>query len=84
MSRKTVHVVPASQGGHVVPASQGGWNVKSGGADRAAAHFDLKVDATERRRSISQNQRAELLIHNRNGRFAQSDSHGADPFPPKG
>lgn len=69
---------------HVVPSSNGGWNVKKGGADRASGHFDKKIDAINFGRTVSQNQGSEFLIHNRNGRIAQSDSHGRDPFPPRG
>lgn len=58
--------------------------MKTGGAERAAAHFDKKAEAIDRGRTISQNARAELVIHNRDGRIAQSDSHGHDPYPPKG
>lgn len=69
---------------HVVPAKDGGWNVKKGGAERASGHFDNKADAIDAAREISQNQHSELKIHNRDGRISQSDSHGKDPFPPRG
>lgn len=69
---------------HVTPAPQGGWNVKSGGASRAAVHTDHKADAVDRGREISRNQQAELVIHNKDGRISQSDSHEHDPFPPRG
>lgn len=69
---------------HVVPAKDGGWNVKKGGAERASGHFDNKTDAVNAAREISQNQHTELKIHNRDGKISQSDSHGKDPFPPKG
>jgi len=69
---------------HITPAATGGWNVKSAGASRAAANFDRKVEAISRGREISQNRHAELVIHNKDGRIAQSDSHGHDPHPPTG
>lgn len=69
---------------HVVPASNGGWNIKKGGADRASAHTETKTQAIDIARKISQNQGSELVIHNKNGKISQSDSHGNDPFPPKG
>lgn len=75
MSRKTHHVVPSSSGG---------WNVKRGGAERASGHFDKKVDAINYGRGVSQNQGTEFLIHNLNGQISQSDSHGRDPYPPRG
>lgn len=69
---------------HVVPHKGGGWDVKRGGSDRASGHFDTKQAAIDRGRQVSRNQETELRIHNRDGRIAQSDSHGRDPNPPKG
>lgn len=69
---------------HVVPNPDGGWDVKRGGATRASAHHGTKQKAVEHGREISRNQETELFIHNRNGRFARRDSHGNDPFPPRG
>ncbi len=69
---------------HVVPDPSGGWNVQRAGADRASGHFEQKQDAIDAGRRMSQNQGTELRIHNRNGRIAQSDSHGRDPYPPRG
>ena len=69
---------------HVIPNPKGGWDVKRGGAKRASSHHDTKQDATTRGRDISRNQSAELRIHNKDGKIGQSDSHGNDPFPPRG
>ena len=70
---------------HVIPnKSKGGWDVKRGGANRSCGHFNTKQDAVDAARKISQNQSTELRIHNRDGKISQSDSHGNDPFPPKG
>ena len=69
---------------HVVHNSSGGWDVKRGGANRASAHFDRKQEAIDGGREISQNQRTELRIHNKDGKIASSDSHGHDPYPPRG
>jgi len=70
---------------HIVPnSSQGGWEVKRGGSERSSGHFDTKAQATSAGREISRNQGTELKIHNRDGKISQSDSHGNDPFPPKG
>lgn len=68
---------------HVVPAPQGGWNVRRGGAERASGHYDTKQEAEQAGRQISQHQRTELVIHGRDGVIQRSDSHGADPCPPK-
>ncbi len=68
---------------HVVPNPDGGWDVKRGGADRSSGHFDRKDEAVDYGRQVSQNQRTEFRIHNKDGRIAQSDSHGNDPNPPR-
>jgi len=69
---------------HIVPNPIGGWDVKKGGSERASAHFDKKQDAVDAGREISRNQKTEFLIHNKNGRISQSDSHNKDPLPPRG
>lgn len=69
---------------HVVHNSNGGWDVKRGGSERASAHFDNKSDAVDAGRKISQHQGTEFLIHGLDGKIQQKDSHGNDPFPPKG
>ena len=68
---------------HVVPHGTG-WAVKGEGNSRATAITNTKREAIDRAREISQNQNTELVIHNRNGQISQKDSHGHDPFPPKG
>lgn len=69
---------------HVVPNPNGGWDVKRGGGKKASSHHETKSVATDVARQVSRNQGTELKIHNKNGRIAQSDSHGRDPYPPKG
>ena len=69
---------------HVVPDKNGGWNVKGAGNSKATKNFDTKQPATDNARKISQNQGSELIIHNKDGRIVQKDSHGKDPHPPKG
>lgn len=68
---------------HVVPKSSGGWNIKQSGGKRSSGHFDKKQDAIDRAREISRNQGTELVIHNKDGKISQKDSHGNDPFPPR-
>jgi hypothetical protein len=46
--------------------------------------FDRKQDAVDRAREISQNQKSELVVHGQNGQIQYKDSHGNDPFPPRG
>ena len=68
---------------HVVPHGNG-WAVKGEGNSRATVITNTKREAIDRAREISRNQNTELVIHNRNGQISQKDSHGHDPFPPKG
>jgi hypothetical protein len=69
---------------HVVPNADGGWDIKKGGGSKSIKHYDRKDDAEARARKISQNQGSELVIHGRDGKIQRSDSHGNDPYPPKG
>ena len=69
---------------HVVPNPDGGWDVKHGGADRASKHFDRKQNAVDWGRDLSRRQGNEFYIHGMDGRIQDKDSHGRDPFPPKG
>ena len=69
---------------HVVPNPNGGWDVKQDNARRASVHFDNKQDAIKRAREISKNQGTELVIHNKDEKISGKDSHGNDPFPPRG
>ena len=68
---------------HVVPNSNGGWDVKKANSSRASGNFGTKVEAVSAARSISRNQHTELVIHGKDGKIQQSDSHGNDPCPPK-
>ena len=69
---------------HVVPNKSGGWDIKKGGGERSIRHHDKKSDAVKDARQISKNQNSELVIHNKDGKIADKDSHGNDPYPPKG
>ena len=68
---------------HVVPHGDG-WAVKGEGNSRATKVTSTKKEATSIARDISQNQGTELIVHNRDGRISSRDSHGNDPFPPRG
>jgi len=73
----------AGKNQHVVPHA-GGWAVRGAGAQRPSAVFGTQRQAIDRARETSRNQGSELLIHGRDGRIRERDSHGSDPFPPKG
>lgn len=68
---------------HVVPHPDG-WAVRGENSQRATELFTRKPEAVHRAREIAQNQKTELIVHNKDGKIASRDSHGNDPFPPKG
>lgn len=75
MPNKSHHVVPNND--------RGGWDIKKGGSERASKHTETKEEAVKLGRIISQNQGDELVIHGKDGKIQESDSHGNDPCPPK-
>ena len=68
---------------HVVPHERG-WAVKSERGKRASSVHQTQQAAIDRGREIARNQKSELLIHGRDGQIRKRDSHGHDPYPPKG
>jgi cytochrome b len=68
---------------HVVP-HQGQWGVRGEGNGRLTSLHDTQAEAIDSARTIAQNQGSELFIHNRQGQIRDRDSHGNDPFPPRG
>jgi len=69
---------------HVTPHPDGGWQVKTEGNSRATARTNTQQEAINIARPMSQNREVELVIHRPNGQIRAKDSHGRDPFPPKG
>ena len=69
---------------HVTPHHAGGWQVKGAGNTRATVRTTTQKEAIDIAREISRNQGSELVIHRPNGQIRDKDSHGRDPFPPKG
>ena len=69
---------------HVTPHPDGGWQVKGAGSSRATVRTSTQREAINIARAISRNQGTELVIHRPNGQIRDKDSHGKDPFPPKG
>lgn len=69
---------------HVTPHPDGGWQVKGEGNKRASVRTNTQKEAINIAREISRNLASELVIHGTDGRIRQKDSHGKDPFPPKG
>jgi Uncharacterized protein conserved in bacteria (DUF2188) len=68
---------------HVVTAGDK-WGVRGEGNERLTSVHDTQRQAIEAGREIARNQHSELLIHGEDGRIRARDSHGHDPYPPKG
>lgn len=73
----------AGKNQHVVPRGNA-WAVKGEGNKRVTSIHDTQKQATDAARRIAQNQGSELVVHRPDGRIRDKDSHGGDPFPPKG
>ena len=58
--------------------------MKRDGAQRASNICGTKKEAVSVAREISRNQGTELQIHKENGQIQRRDSHGRDPYPPRG
>lgn len=69
---------------HVTPHPDGGWQIKGAGNSRATVRTETQKQSIDIAREIAQNQKSELVIHRPNGQIRDKDSHGRDPFPPKG
>ena len=67
---------------HVVPASEG-WAVKSSGAQKATKVYPTQQEAVAAARKIAVNQKAELIIHGKDGKIRAKNTYGRDPYPPK-
>lgn len=69
---------------HVVHNKDGGWDVKIGGQKTRISHHRKKDTAIDNARRVSRQRRSELFIHGEDGKIQRKDSHGRDPYPPKG
>lgn len=76
-------IIIMSKNQHVVPV-EGEWGVRGAGNSRLTSVHQTQSEAIAAARVISQNQQSELLIHGRDGKIRERDSHGRDPFPPNG
>ena len=68
---------------HIVPHDNG-WAVRGAGSQRATSVHRTQREAIDNGRQIACNQGTELFVHGRNGQIRERDSHGNDPFPPRG
>ena len=69
---------------HVTKRADGNWQVKGEGARCASFVTTTQGEAIKRGRQISSNQHSELITQLPDGRIRAKDSHGHDPFPPRG
>ena len=56
----------------------------AGMAHRGGEVPGADLEAVDAGRKISQNQGTEFYIHGKDGKIQNKDSHGNDPYPPKG
>lgn len=68
---------------HVVPRGSD-WAVRGEGNSRDTSRHSTQSGAIDAGREIARNQGSELLIHGRDGKIRDRDSHGHDPNPPRG
>ena len=68
---------------HTVPRP-GGWGNKRSGASKVPKIYPTKAKAQTAGRKTAISQKAERIIHNKNGQIGIRNSYGKDPHPPKG
>jgi len=68
---------------HVV-RHEGGWAAKKEGTSRASVVTPTQGEAIDAGRRIARREGSELVVHGRDGKIREKDSHGRDPHPPKG
>lgn len=69
---------------HVLPSKQNDWLIKASSDKSWMARRHLKKDAIAYARVIARLRKAELVIHNKDGKIALKDSHGHDSKRRKG
>ncbi len=68
---------------HVTHRKNESWAVITEGKERASSLHDTQRDAIKAGQEIAQNNKVELVIHDRKNRIRDSDSYGNDPVPPR-
>jgi hypothetical protein len=68
---------------HIVP-HDGRWAVRGENNSRVSSIHNTQSAAINAGRSTAQREHSELVIHGRDGRIREKDTHGHDPYPPKG
>ncbi len=68
---------------HVVPTADGQWGVRGEGNSRLTKITSTQSDAINVATEIAKKQKAEVVIHRRDGTIRDRDSYGNDPCPPE-
>jgi len=68
---------------HVTHRKDQSWAVIGERDTRASSLHKTQADAIEAGRDIAKNNKAELVIHDRENLIRDKDSYGNDPNPPK-
>ena len=63
---------------HVVKNPKDGWDAKKPDAKRVSTHADTKAEAVDRARDICINQKAECVIHGKDGKIQNSYVFSSD------
>ena len=69
---------------HIIQRSDGNWQYKEIHNTRATGITGTQSEAFKCARDIAISQKAEVVIHGRNGLIREKNSYGNDPYPPKG
>ena len=68
---------------HVTHRQNGSWAVIGGGDSKASSLHDTQAAAIKAGNPLAQKNESELVIHGRDNKIINSNSHGHDPNPPK-
>ena len=60
------------------------WKVEREKSEKSIKNFNTQKEAEDFGRKLSKKDNAELTIHKKDGKIQRKDSHGKDPYPPKG
>jgi hypothetical protein len=69
---------------HVIRGNTGGWQVRIEGTARARSIHNTQTEAAKAGREIARRNRAELLVHGRDGKIRERSTFGHDPRRTKG
>ena len=73
MAKENIHVVKRG----------GNWAVLKEKAERVSSFHSTQAGAIDSARTTAQREKAEVVIHGKDGKIRDKDSYGHDPNPPK-